>query len=107
MAAILLPSALIEYRVEPLHACNGSIDAICMDPDQILFLGYADIDPPPGSVDARFHAKIAGGNGLFARFGLPPVVTAICGMLIPLIMLIAAIVLVFRRSSPAYRTVAT
>src|SRR5262249_23904084 len=107
VAAILLSASLIEYRVEPLQFCKGSIDVVCMAPDQILSLRQVDIDPPPGSVLARVHGKTGGGGGLFARFGLPPILAAIGGMLLPLTMFISAIALAFRRSSQTSRIVAT
>jgi hypothetical protein len=84
-----------------MHTCPGSFDAICMTPYQIISLGPADIKAPAGSIEARFHGKIGGDRGLYARYKLPLGVAILAGLVLPILMLIAALVLFVRRPPQA------
>jgi hypothetical protein len=89
---------LVEYREQPLEICPGAYDVICAPSDELLGLGNVDIEPPPDSAAARYHGKIAGGKGLFARHGIPRLVAGIGGGAIPVLLLIGALVLTVRRA---------
>jgi hypothetical protein len=103
IAAFVLAGTFIEYRVQPIRACSGSFDVICMAPDQLITLGMVGIDPEPGSVLAKYHGKTQGDRGLYSRFNIPLPLAAVIGLLLPLASLIAALVLILRHSSGTNR----
>jgi hypothetical protein len=101
VAALGLAGTFVEYRVQPIHMCPGSFDVICMAPDQLVTLGLTQIDPEPGSALAKYHGRTTGDRGFYSRFDIPLSLAAGLGLLAPLALLIASLVLILRRSAGA------
>ena len=106
LSAFILAGTFIEYRLEPTRICPDAYDVICMGPHQLVSLGFANIEPGPGSKLAKYHGKILGDRGLYMRFEMPRPIAAVFGGLLPLLAIIAALVLIFRHPGTSSRTTA-
>lgn len=66
-------------------------------PDQLVYLGEVKLPPEPGSALERFHGKTLAMRGIFVRDHIPRPVGALFGVVLPLILILAAAIK-FRRT---------